>query len=247
MLEISQLKINTMKRIQRHFIVFLFGISFLQIGFSQTSPELWMSGGVDVKMTEKWGIATALDIRFYDFGAPGTIFPEFSSSYQLHDNFKLSADYRLIFDENKFGNYTLENRLNLNGQLKLKFTNFNFTSRLRYQTKFGSIRSIANYSPEFDQALRIKPGIDFKLKNKKIKPGLDAEWFYSLENGELGKRFTKYRLSAGAEINLPGKNTLNVKYIFGQLINLPRQNTEHILSLAYTWEYDRTKAKKNKK
>ena len=225
--------------------------------FAQVSPELWLSGAVKREFTPKLAGEVSLDMRFYDFSLPGTLFPQFSIGYKLVDGVKLSADYRMIFDENKYTNYTFDNRLNFNADLKWKFKHFNTNVRLRYQTSFGTLRTIENYSPEFDQAFRLKPSVDIKLgKKSRYSPSVSGEWFYSPANKTLGNRFTKYRLAAGTEINLKGPRELEIKYIFGKSINLPKNATEHILSLSYTYEWEklspeekakRAKAKARKK
>ncbi len=208
------------------------------LGFSQVSPEFWLSGSVKRELLPKLSSEASLDVRFYDFSAPGTIFPQLSLGYKLLDGVRLSADYRMIFAENKDGNYTFDNRLNFNLDLRAKFKYFNLGFRTRYQTTFGTLKTVETYSPEFDQALRLKPSIDIKLgKKSRYSPSLSGEWFYSPANKTLGNRFTKYRLSAGTEINLKGPRELDIKYIFGKSINLPKNATEHILSLTYTYDW----------
>lgn len=207
-------------------------------GFAQVSPELWLSGAVKRSFTPRIAGEASLDLRFYDFSAPGTIFPQLSIGYKLTDGVKLSADYRMIFDENKYTNYTFDNRLNFNVDLRYKLKHFAVGTRIRYQTTFGSVRTIENYSPEFDQSLRLKPSVDIRLKKgSRYSPSASAEWFYSPANKALGNRFTKYRLAAGTEINLKGPREIDIKYIFGKSINLPKNATEHILSLSYTYDW----------
>lgn len=208
--------------------------------FSQVSPELWLSGAVKRSLTPKLAAEASLDLRFYGLDAPGTIFPQLSLGYKLLDGIRLSADYRMIFDENKYGNYTFDNRLNFNVDFRGKFKYYNLGLRVRYQTSFGTLKTVENYSPEFDQALRLKPSVEIKLgKKSRYTPQLSGEWFYSPANKALGNRFTKYRLAIGTEINLKGPKELDIKYIFGKSINLPKNATEHILSLTYTYDWQK--------
>ena len=210
---------------------------------AQVSPELWLSGAVKRKLTSKLASEVSLDLRFYDFAAPGTLFPQFSLGYKLIDGIKVSVDYRMIVDQNKYTNYTVANRLNFNADFKAKFKHFDLGCRLRYQSSFGTLRTIENYEPEFDQAFRFKPSIDIKLgKKSRYSPSVSGEWFYSPANKALGDRFTKYRLAAGTEIDMKGPNEIEIKYIFGRNINLPKDATEHILSLSYTYEWKKLSA-----
>ena len=219
--------------------------------FAQVTPQTWLSGEVNRKLTSRLEASGSLDLRFYDVSAPGTIFPQFSLTYKLIDGVKVSVDYRLLFKENKFTNYTFDNRLNFNLELKAKFKKIDPGFRLRYQSTFGTLQSAGNYSAEFDQAIRLKPSLTFHLKKKsKFTPAISGEWFYSLANKELGKRFTKFRVAAGTNYNLKGPRSLEIKYIYGKNINLPRNESEHILSLTYSYDWQKLtpeeKAKKAK-
>jgi hypothetical protein len=218
------------------------------ISFAQVVPQTWLSGAVSRKLTSKLTSAASLDLRFYDFSAPGTIFPQLSLSYKIIDGVKLSADYRMLFKENLYRNYVLDNRLNFNIELKTKFKYVDAGFRFRYQSTFGTLQTVGNYAAEFDQAIRLKPSLVFHFNKKsKFTPAISGEWFYSLANKELGKRFTKYRLAAGTSYNLKGPKSLDVKYIYGQSINLPKKEAEHILSLTYNYDWEKLTAEQKTK
>lgn len=224
----------------RLLVCFLF---FGGLTFAQVVPQTWLSGAVNRKLTPKLIAAASLDLRFYDLSAPGTIFPQLSLSYKIIDGVKISADYRMLFKENKYRNYVLDNRLNFNLELKTKFKYVDAGFRFRYQSTFGTIQAVGNYAAEFDQAIRLKPSLAFRLNKKsKFRPVISGEWFYSMANKELGNRFTKYRLAAGTSYNLKGPKSLDVKYIYGQNINLPKRETEHILSLTYNYDWEKLTA-----
>jgi len=215
-------------------------LCFGGFAFAQVVPQTWLSGAVNRKLTPKVAASASLDLRLYDFSAPGTIFPQLSLSYKIIDGVKISADYRMLFKENQYRNYVFGNRLNFNIEFKAKYKYIDPSFRLRYQSTFGTLQTVGNYSPEFDQAIRLKPSLTFHLsKNSRFTPAVSGEWFYSMSNKELGKRFTKYRLALGTSYNLKGPKSLDVKYIFGKSINLPKNETEHILSLTYNYDWEK--------
>ena len=221
----------------RLLVGFLF---FWGLTFAQVVPQTWLSGGVNRKLTSKLAAAASLDLRFYDFSAPGTIFPQLSLSFKVIDGVKISADYRMLFKENQYRNYVFDNRLNFNIELKAKYKHVDPGFRFRYQSTFGTLQTVGNYSPEFDQAIRLKPSLTFHInKNSRFTPAISGEWFYSLANKELGKRFTKYRFAVGTSYNLKGPKSIDIKYIYGQSINLPKNETEHILSLTYNYDWEK--------
>jgi hypothetical protein len=116
--------------------------------------------------------------------------------------------------------------------------------RIRYQNDFNGIRSTENYSPEFDQAIRLKPMLKYDIKKSKFSPYSSIEWFYNPSNGILGDRFTKVRASIGSEINLPGPHSLNVSYLYGKNINGSKFKAQNIISIYYCYLLGEKKKKK---
>ena len=92
----------------------------------------------------------------------------------------------------------------------------------------------ADYNAEFDQAIRLKPSIKYKIKKSKFTPLVSIEYFYNPKFEETGRRFVKYRFTAGTEFDLDKKNNFTLAYILDQQYNVANPKRQHILSLSYT-------------
>ena len=51
---------------------------------------------------------------------------------------------------------------------------------------------------------------------------------------ETGRRFVKYRFSAGTDFDLDKKNSFSIAYILDQQYNVSEPKRQHILSISYT-------------
>ena len=195
---------------------------------------LWTRVGVNGKITKKLNWSTEINTRFL----PGvqTFFPEFGLSYKATKWFRPSIDYRFVFDKDKYGNFLSSSRININTSFKHKIKRFFVGLRLRYQSSFSRKTSGINidYNSDFDQAFRIRPNIDYKIKKTWFTPGVGFEWFLNPVYGpERG--VTKTRLSIGTKINLKGPHEASVKYQIDNRADF-RRGRRFVFSLGYTYK-----------
>ena len=200
---------------------------------SQTSEKLWIDLGVKYEFTRKLSVEASITNRFYYNGVQ-SFFPAVLIKYKVRKWLVPSLEYRSIFSENKFENYDFKNRLNANLELKKEYKRFSFSGRIRYQFSFDQLYETEDYNAEFDQSIRFKPSVKYKIKKSKFTPLMSIEYFYNPAFEETGRRFVKYRFSAGTEIDLNKKNSVTIAYILDQQYNVAEPKRQHILSLSYT-------------
>lgn len=222
-------------------LLFLLFIS--SYSFSQETNELWTGMGVSKKLNSNLEVTLDLNSRVYDYTLH-LIYPELTLKYKVNKWFKPSIDYRGLDQLNKYGNYKYSNRFNFNLNFEKSIKKYTFGLRLRYQYVFNGIRSIENYSPEFDQTIRIKPSVKYEIKKSKFIPSASIEWFYNPQNDLTGDRFTKIRASFGIDINLKGPHLLSVHYLYGQSINVAKTKSQNIISIYYCYSIGDKKKKK---
>lgn len=212
-----------------------------QIAIAQ--DRLWLTAGVGSKFGEsKLSWNTSINSRFYANQRWDKVFPELSFKYAFNDYFKPSLDYRFILNQSKNGkNRSTSNRININLNTGYKINRLALKLRLRGQFGMNGIMPDTPYEPDFDNALRIKPGLNYNIKGSKINPLIEAEWFYNLNNGMYGKQFTKFRFSAGVNWKINGSNELGLKYRYDYEFNIPKPDRYHILSLDYQFELNKVK------
>lgn len=222
---------SMLKSIKMKLLVFLFMVIPL-IVFGQTSEKLWVDLGVKHDFTKKLSVEAHVTNRLYYNGVQ-TFFPAVLIKYKLRKWFVPSIEYRGIFSENKFENYDFKNRLNANLEFKKEYKRFLFSGRIRYQFSFDRLYETADYNAEFDQAIRLKPSIKYKIKKSNFTPLVSIEYFYNPKFEETGRRFVKYRFTAGTEFDLDKKNSFTLAYILDQQYNVANPKRQHILSLSY--------------
>jgi hypothetical protein len=203
------------------------------IVFSQTSEKLWIDLGVKHEFTKKLSVEAHVTNRFYYNGIQ-TFFPAVLVKYKIRKWIIPSLEYRGIFSENKYENYDFKNRLNANLELKKEYKRFTFSGRIRYQFSFDKLYETSDYNAEFDQAIRLKPSVKYKIKKSKFTPLVSIEYFYNPKFEETGRRFVKYRFSAGTDFDLDKKNSFSIAYILDQQYNVSEPKRQHILSISYT-------------
>lgn len=225
----------------RKLIVFFILVS--PYSFGQLTRELWCGAGVQRKLTKDLDATFDLNSRYYDFKQQ-LFYPELTFKYKVTKWFKPSIDYRGLVELNKYGNYKFANRLNFNLNFVKSVNNWSFGFRFRYQYVFNGIRSYENYSPEFDQTIRLKPSVKYDIKKNRFTPNASVEWFYNPNNGPTGDRFAKFRSSVGVDIDLKGPHTMSVNYLYGISINSAKDKSQHIISVYYCFLWEKNKKKK---
>ncbi|MEY4522745.1 MAG: hypothetical protein RIT10_1930 [Bacteroidota bacterium] len=221
-----------LKNINMKLLVFHFMVIPLFV-FGQTSEKLWIDLGVKHDFTKKLSVEAHVTNRFYYKGVQ-TFFPAVLVKYKIRKWLVPSLEYRGIFSENKYENYDFKNRLNANLELKKEYKRFTFSGRIRYQFSFDKLYETTDYNAEFDQSIRIKPSIKYKIKKSKFTPLVSIEYFYNPKYEENGRQFVKYRFSAGTDFDLDKKNSFSFSYILDQQYNVADPKRQHILSISYT-------------
>ena len=223
------------------FIIFVFISSFAT---AQGLGKIWLETGVKGGITKKldWGVE--LTNRFGTYGLE-TFFPQATLRYKAFKFMRLSIDYRAIFNKDQYTNYLFSNRINGNVDLKYKVDRFTFMGRIRYQYSFNSLRNNMYYDAEFDQAIRIKPGVSYDIKDSPISLSTSAEYFYNPQNMDGGQQFTKLRAWAGLDYTLEFGEKDNKKsfdigcgYILDRQLNVAAPKTSHILNISITYNID---------
>ncbi len=214
-------------------LIFIFFTSIFY-GYSQNDDYmLWTKIGVKGKLSKKFSYTGTINTRFGGEGVE-TFFPQVGVEYKLMKWLKPSLEYRFIIDKNKYGNYKVSNRLNFNVELTQEVNRFNFGFRVRYQYAFNSI-SQQEYNPDFDQAFRFKPSIEYNIKGSKFTPIVSSEFFYDPQYGPFGRQFTKVRFAIGSKVNLKGPHSVGFKYQFDKKFNY-KDGFRHVLALSYAYK-----------
>jgi len=217
------------------FVIALFlGIS--ASSFAQNDEVMvWTKAGISGKIIKKMTWMFDLNGRFDNDGL-ATFFPQPGVEYKVTKWFRPSVEYRFLIDKNKYGNFKSSHRLNVNANFKTSVKRFGLGARVRYQYAFEQFGAAESYDADFDQAIRIKPSINYNIKKSIFTPTASAEFFYNPVIGEDGRQFTKLRVAVGTKINLKGPHTVSVKYQIDKKLHNYAAGLRHVAAFSYGYK-----------
>ena len=218
-----------MRKIAFVFLVFLCGN-----GLAQNSFMGWGKVGVKGKIVKRFDWDAELNARVGRNGLE-TFFPQVGITYKLQKWVKPSLEYRFIIDKNQIGNYKSSHRLNANLNFEKEWKGVGAELRVRYQYAFNRVNTLS-YDPDFDQAIRLKPAISYKIPNSIFTPDVSCEFFYDPLYGPRGQRFTKLRAAIGSKIKLSKQHSLSIKYQIDKRIRDYGKGIRNVIAVSYSYK-----------
>jgi len=172
----------------------------IQSSYGLDDNQSWTSVGFEKKLPYSFKLQFEQELRLEDqLSTFKQTFSEFSLSYSVFKGFKIEIPFRYMTYKDK-----TKQRVSFSGSYKYSFKPVSLKYRTKYQTTYekGEI-------PE--ELIRNKFSIMYRL-NKKIEPYVSGELFhlYNTENDQ----FDEYRVSLGVAVDLPGKNSIKIFYIY---------------------------------
>ena len=195
----------------------------LQWSYGEDDSESWASIGFETKLPYLLNLEFEQELRLKDQLATfKQTFSEVSLTYQVFDGFKIQIPFRYIIYKDK-----IKHRLSFAGSYKYSFKPARLKHRTKYQRTYEK-----GQNPE--ELIRNKFSIMYRL-NKKIEPYVSGELFhlYNTEN----EKFDEYRVSFGVAVDLPGKNSIKIFYIYKKEdIAESSQDEVNVFGLGYNYK-----------
>ena len=172
----------------------------IQSSYGLDDNQSWTSVGFEKKLPYSFKLQFEQELRLDNqLSTFKQTFSEFSLSYSVFKGFKIELPFRYMTYKDK-----TKQRVSFSGSYKYSFKPVSLKHRTKYQRTYekGEI-------PE--ELIRNKFSIMYRL-NKKIEPYVSGELFhlYNTENDQ----FDEYRVSLGVAVDLPGKNSIKIFYIY---------------------------------
>ena len=215
------------KTIKLNVIYFLFFL-IIQYSYAESDNQSWTKISFEKKLPYSLKLELAQGLRLKDeLSTLNLAFFEAALSYKKSNGLKISIPYRYTIFEDK-----IKHRLSLGVSYQYTFNPISLKSRIKYYRLYENGESIGENGVALGDLIRNKFTIKYKL-GKKISPYISGELFH-LYNNTDNNPFDEYRGSFGMEVNLPGKNSINLFYIFKKegIINL-NPNEINIIGLHY--------------
>lgn len=219
------------------FKLFLLATSISFLSYCQNDEYMvWTELSTSGDLVKKTDWSFDICSRFDNQGV-ATFFPQFGVDYKLTKWLKPSVEYRFLVDRNKYGNYKSAHRINLNAKFSENFDRLGMDLRLRYQYAFKQFGPQTDFNSDFDQAIRIKPGIEYDIKGFFLTPFTSAEFFYNPQIGENGRQFDKLRWGIGAKLDTDGNHGFSFKYQMDKWFHDYSHGLRHVLSFSYEYSF----------
>lgn len=215
-------------------VVFLF---FVFVGYTQQdSYQLRIEAGLKGDIVKKTDWTFDLGGRFDDRGID-RILLEPGISYKLTKWLKSSFTYRMIIGPNNIGNYKLDHRLNFNLSAKDNIQRLWLGARVRYQYVIEGGASQAEYDADFDQAIRVKPFLEYDINDCIFSPKISAEFFYDPSYGPFSPGISKIRYAIGSSLELDGPHSFSFKYFLDDWVHDYERGERHAVQISYGYKF----------
>ena len=196
---------------------------------------IWYGISAEHKLTKNIEVSLSANIRtFNNAGKIEEAFLEGGAEYNFNKILAIAGSYRLTENIENNDSYYFQHKwmFDIKGEMPIK--NFNFTCRLRMQTRFKTY--IENKSDEHpDYTGRIKLKAEFKTPTFPVDPYVYVESFcpmFSNKSGSIGKN----RFSAGLDFSIIRHHSVELEYIY-QRDYQPHLSDINILSLNYNIKF----------
>lgn len=218
-------------------LLFISSLLIAGTSFSQNDEFMvWTEFGTSGDLVKRTDWSFELDTRWDNQGL-ATFFPQVGIDYKLTKWLKPSVEYRFLVDRNKYGNFKTSHRINVNAKFGEKIDRLSLEFRLRYQYAFSQFGAPTEYNADFDQAIRMKPEIEYDIDNFFLTPGISAEFFYNPRLGENGRQFDKMRLAFGLKLDTKGKHDVGIKYQIDKKFYAYNEGLRHVIALSYEYGF----------
>jgi len=201
-------------------------------GFSQKKDfGIWYGISAEHKLSKKLELDLSANIRtFSNASKIDEAFLEGGLTYNLKKHLSVAGSYRLSKNVENNNSLYYQHKMFLDLKGSLPLGKLNFSGRLRFQTRTKTY--ITSESDKFpDYTGRIKFKALYKTQTFPVDPYIYAETFcpmFSDKSGTIGKN----RFSAGIEISILKKHSVDIEYIF-QRDYQPHLSDINILSVNY--------------
>jgi len=220
----------------RLFITVIF-CSLISFGISAQEKDfgIWTDIKAEADIVKRLDAEFTIGLKsFQNAGKVEHYYVNGALNYKINDFFGLSFAYRLLSTFESDNEYHQRQKLMADFRAKLPAGDLELSARLRFQ---NTIRSWVN-DPEdklsrYYTRFRLKALYD--IPSCKLNPFTSLETFSPTSTGR-GFEISKFRFGAGTEINLPGKTSFDLEWLFEQDSRPDLVNT-NIISVTYNLKF----------
>lgn len=197
--------------------------------------------GIEKGITKHWDVSLEEDLRLnnndHNLDRWGSAL---STSYEVLPKWlKVSAEYDFLADWNGYGKdyFTYRHRWSIGAGVKhnafVKRLDLSFKAKFQQTFRTETYKSYA-WNPK--DYLRMKVGIDYKIKKTPFSPYLQAEMFYSLNNDE-GNTIDNMRYTGGVTYKISKHHSIDVAFQIDNAMNVADPEDRYMLCAFYHYKF----------
>ena len=179
----------------------------IQYSYAESDNRSWTKISFEKKLPYSLKLELAQGLRLKDqLSTFNLTFFEASLLYKSSNGLKISIPYRYTIFEDK-----IKHRLSLGASYQYTFKPISLKYRIKYYRLYENGESTEEDGSAFGDLIRNKFTVRYKT-GKKIDPYISGELLhlYNTDNNS----FDEYRVSLGVAVDLPGKNSIKIFYIY---------------------------------
>jgi hypothetical protein len=224
------------------FVVFLLGSASeikAQDDVDHFDFATWWDFGVDFKIHKQFEIGLNEEIRLVNNSSKiDQIFTDVELKYSPLEFMDIATGFRFL-QEKKKNDYDITFRFTTDVVFKHSLNRFDLSHRLRYTNKNEFGISTAE-GDELRHQLRFRTGVGYNIKNFKVDPKLDVEFFMHLNKG-VEDRANRVRIRLSSEYAFKKAGELGFFVAYERYFHTDELENVSILGLEYTLEVKRKK------
>ena len=230
--------VTMMMRTNRFILVFIviwaFPMSILKA--QPTDFRMRFSAKVKKELTKKLSGSIEYEHRFDQMLTSfDKAILEPSLSYNISKPIRIGAEYRIMLDQNKTREQTIEQRIA--AYVRYKFEIDDFEIQLKTAIQYG-FDELTNSSFSYNQKLtnRNSIALDYNWFGEKITPFVSYEFFYHI-NHPNGGIINQSRIKAGSSYQLSKNSKIQIFYLFENEFNIAYPVDAHIIGAGYSYVF----------
>ena len=203
-------------------------------GLCQTKDAgMWFTLNVQKKFTQALSVNFTQEVRMLEnISEASTVFSDLGFEYKLNKHFKLSGNYRRVYDRRIDDNYQSRNRFYFDVSCRKKLKPFFLIVRERAQAEFTGRNTGKKIDPENYSRTKVTLKLDL---NKKYTPYIYSEVFNPLNN-PTASFIDKTRHCAGIEYQLNARNIIDLNYMVENKFKKERE-TAFVIGVGYSFVF----------
>jgi len=155
-------------------------------------------------------------------------------SFDIANNLKIGASYRVMLDQNSKRVSSFEQRAGAFVRYDTSIDDFDFKLKTAIQYGFDDLTNASNY---IQQKLisRTSVAVEYNWFGSKFKPFASYEFFVHL-NHPNGTIANQWRLKAGTDYRLSKKAAINIYYMFENEFNVVAPIDANVIGLGFSYK-----------